>query len=197
LARLQNHPLVALVTVFAIVVIGLAAFTDALETLWKFAIGHSGAAPESPLASQTTPAAPTTANPLLVATPLSTPSALPLASFTPTPTPSEAELMISAVRAARPLQRRKIAEAYANIPVDWKLYFAGGDMAERAMTLHFDSSLDRDHNVSVMLTLLTKGHEDFALLEVGTPMRVHGRIDMVDSTFIALKDAEVERWSSK
>ena len=105
--------------------------------------------------------------------------------------------MISAVRDARPLQRRKTAEAYVNTPVAWKLYFAGGDMADRAMTLYFDSSLDRRHNVSVMLMLLTKGHEEFALLEVGTPMRVRGRIDMVDSMFIALKNKEVERWSSK
>lgn len=189
-------PLVAMLTVIAIVVIGLGAFTDALEQLWKFSSRHTAANATPSLATPSravsTPAI--SANPRASIQAPSDPSLAILP--TPAPEPSEAELMVSTVEAARPLQRRKTADAYSNIPVDWKLYFSGGDMAERAMTLHFDTSLARGHNVRVMLMLLTNGHEDFALLDVGAPMRVRGRVEMVDR-FIALKDAQEERWPPK
>jgi len=95
---------------------------------------------------------------------------------------------------ARPLQRRKVAETYLNIPVDWKLYFSSGDAYERLTSLYFRSSTDRSRSVSVSAEVFTQGHEDLALLDVGAPMRVRGRIEYINNDYIKLKDAEVERW---
>ena len=92
------------------------------------------------------------------------------------------------------MQRRKVAEAYVNLPVDWKLYFSSGDAYERLTTLNFQSSPDHSSSVGVYAEVFTKGHEDLALLDVGTPMRVRGKIEYINGNYIRLKDAQIERW---
>ena len=120
-------------------------------------------------------------------------TAQPTIQTSPEPSPNDAERIASEVAAARPLQRQKVAKTFLDIPVDWKLYFSTGEVAERLTTLHFDSSLGRSRKVGVMVQVFTKDHEDLALLDVGTPLRVRGRIQYVTDNFIVLKDAEVER----
>lgn len=184
----QNHRVFSVFIVLALVVIAAGSLTDALDKIRKFVQPESAPTitPSAQVITYTSPV-PTTA-PTQFAAPVTF-----KAPQQPSRTQSETERIVAEVSAARPLQKRKVALTYVGIPVDWKLYFSSGDAYPRLTTLNFDTAIDHSQSVTVYAEVFTKGHEDLAMLDVGTPMRVRGKIEYIDGRYIRLKDAQVER----
>ena len=95
-----------------------------------------------------------------------------------------------AIGKAPPLQQKHVASSYVGLRVEWDAYFNSGTRHDNDMV---SLILKMDTGTSQFITCEVPFNEyrELGVLPAGSKLRVAGEIAVVDSLFIALKDARL------
>ena len=101
------------------------------------------------------------------------------------------ESIMDELGAARPLQRSALEKTFIGVPVAWKLKFSDANVRDDGASLIFYSPGDERLHPPVVCKVSTDRATELRLLERGSLVQIHGKIESIELNFIYLSDAVI------
>jgi hypothetical protein len=96
----------------------------------------------------------------------------------------------SAISAAPPLQRDRVAESYVGLRVEWDTYFYSGKVRDDMMTLRLRSDARMPYG-NVICEVKVNEYREFGILPEDTKVRVSGKIIKASGVDVELEDVRL------